>query len=136
MPSVYIETYGCQMNVADTELMRGPLARAGYPTAAAPAEADVILLNTCAIRAHAEERIVGRLRALAQHKLRRPQVQIGLTGCRAQHVRDRLLDQTPSLDFVAGPDAYRRLPTLLSGDPFVDVRLDRDETYADIAPAR
>jgi tRNA-2-methylthio-N6-dimethylallyladenosine synthase len=136
MPSVYIETYGCQMNLADTELMRGHLARSGYTAAADPAEADVILLNTCAIREHAEERIFGRLGALAQHKLRRPHVQIGLAGCMAQHFRDALLDRTPHLDFVAGPDAYRRLPALLSGDPFVDVRLDRDETYADIAPAR
>jgi tRNA-2-methylthio-N6-dimethylallyladenosine synthase len=136
MPAVYIETYGCQMNVADSELIRGHLARAGYAAATDPAEADVILLNTCAIREHAEERIVGRLGALAQHKLGRPSVQIGLAGCMAQHVRDRLLDRMPHLDFVAGPDSYRRLPTLLGGDAFVDVRLDRDETYADIAPAR
>ena len=136
MPSVYIETYGCQMNLADSELMRGHLARAGYAAAAEPDTADVILLNTCAIREHAEERIFGRLGALAQHKLRRPHVQIGVAGCMAQHVRDRLLDRTPHLDFVVGPDAYRRLPALLGGDPFVDVRLDRDETYADVAPQR
>jgi tRNA-2-methylthio-N6-dimethylallyladenosine synthase len=136
MPSVYIETYGCQMNVSDTELMRGHLARSGYTATSEPAEADVILLNTCAIREHAEERIFGRLGALARHKVRRPHVQIGLAGCMAQHFRDRLLDRTPHLDFVVGPDAYRRLPALLSGDPFVDVRLDRDETYADLAPER
>ncbi len=136
MPSVYIETYGCQMNLADTELMRGHLARSGYTAAAQPDEADVILLNTCAIREHAEERIVGRLGALARHKLRRPHVQIGLAGCMAQHGRDQLLERAPQLDFVIGPDAYRRLPALLAGDPFVDVRLDREETYADIAPDR
>ena len=136
MPTVYIETYGCQMNVADTELMRGHLTRSGYTPADDPAEADVILLNTCAIREHAEARIYGRLGALAQHKVRRPHVQIGLAGCMAQHFRDRLLDRSPHLDFVVGPDAYRRLPALLSGDPFVDVRLDREETYADLAPAR
>jgi tRNA-2-methylthio-N6-dimethylallyladenosine synthase len=136
MPSVYIETYGCQMNVADTELMRGHLARSGYTRADDPAQADVILLNTCAIRDHAEERIFGRLGALSHHKVRRPHVQIGLAGCMAQHFRDRLLDRTPQLDFVVGPDAYRRLPALLSGDPFVDVRLDREETYADLAPQR
>ncbi|HSP95795.1 MAG TPA: tRNA (N6-isopentenyl adenosine(37)-C2)-methylthiotransferase MiaB [Candidatus Dormibacteraeota bacterium] len=133
MPSVYIETYGCQMNVADSELMRGHLARSGYTTASDPADADVILLNTCAIREHAEERIFGRLGALAQYRLRKPHLQIGLAGCMAQHFRDKLLDR---LDFVVGPDAYRRLPELLSGDPFVDVRLDREETYADIAPQR
>jgi tRNA-2-methylthio-N6-dimethylallyladenosine synthase len=136
MPSVYIETYGCQMNLADTELLRGHLARSGYTAAADPGDADVILLNTCAIREHAEQRIVGRLGALARHKLRRPDVQIGLAGCMAQHVRDRLLDQMPHVDFVVGPDAYRRLPALLGGDPFVDVRLAPDETYADIAPER
>jgi tRNA-2-methylthio-N6-dimethylallyladenosine synthase len=136
MPSVYIETYGCQMNVADTELMRGHLARGGYTAATDPAAADVILLNTCAIREHAEERIFGRLGALARHKVGRPHVQIGLAGCMAQHVRDKLLDRLPQLDFVVGPDAYRRLPTLLGGEAFADVRLDREETYADIAPAR
>lgn len=136
MPSIYIETYGCQMNLADTELMRGHLTRSGYTRAEDPAEADVILLNTCAIRDHAEERIFGRLGALSHHKVRRPHVQIGLAGCMAQHFRDRLLDRTPQLDFVVGPDAYRRLPALLSGDPFVDVRLDREETYADLAPQR
>lgn len=136
MPTVYIETYGCQMNVADSELIRGHLSRSGYRTVAEPAEADVILLNTCAIREHAEERIFGRLGALAAHRRRRPHVQIGLTGCMAQHFRDHLLDKTPHLDFVAGPDAYRRLPELLGGDPFVDVRLDRDETYADLVPDR
>src|SRR5215468_1444949 len=94
MPSVYIETYGCQMNLADTELMRGQLARSGYTTAADPALADVILLNTCAIREHAEERIFGRLGTLARHKLDRPHVQIGLAGClpaAAGHARRRPL---------------------------------------------
>ncbi len=133
MPSVYIETHGCQMNVADSELLRGHLTRGGYTAAGDPADADVILLNTCAIREHAEERIFSRLSALAHFKTRRPHVQIGLAGCMAQHVRERLLEQ---LDFVVGPDAYRRLPELLGGDPFVDVRLDRDETYADLAPQR
>jgi tRNA-2-methylthio-N6-dimethylallyladenosine synthase len=135
MPSVYIETYGCQMNLADTELMRGHLARSGYTAADDPAAADVILLNTCAIRERAEERIFGRLGALARHKLARPHVQIGLAGCMAQHFRDRLLSQT-QLDFVVGPDGYRRLPALLGGDPFVDVRLDGVETYGDLAPER
>lgn len=136
MPSVYIETYGCQMNLADTEVVRGHLARAGYTAASDPAAADVILLNTCAIREHAEARIEGRLGALARHKLARPHVRIGVAGCMAQHVRDKLLERAPHLDFVVGPDAYRRLPSLLEGDPFVDVRLDREETYADLAPER
>jgi tRNA-2-methylthio-N6-dimethylallyladenosine synthase len=133
---VYIETYGCQMNLADTELLLGHLKRSGYARTEDPASADVILLNTCAIREHAEERVVGRLGDLNRHKQQKPGVQIGLTGCMAQHHRDRLLERAPYLDFVVGPDGYRRLPELLGGDPFVDVRLDRDETYADLSPER
>jgi tRNA-2-methylthio-N6-dimethylallyladenosine synthase len=139
MRSVYVETYGCQMNLADTELLFGHLGRHGYRRTDDPAGADVILLNTCAIREHAEARILGRLGELVRHKARRPDVQLGVAGCMAQHVRDRLLAQLPFVDFVVGPDAYRRLPALLgdgAADPFVDVRLDRGETYADIPPQR
>jgi tRNA-2-methylthio-N6-dimethylallyladenosine synthase len=139
MHSVYIETYGCQMNLADTELLLGYLGEHGYRRTDDPADADVILLNTCAIREHAEERVLGRLGDLVRHKARRPEVRLGLAGCMAQHVRDRLLEQLPFVDFVVGPDGYRRLPELLgntTGDPFVDVRLDRTETYADILPQR
>jgi len=136
MPTIYIETYGCQMNLADTELIRGHLSRSGYRAVSDPAEADVILLNTCAIRERAEERIFGRLGTLSKYKNQRPHVQIGLAGCMAQHFRDNLLEKTPHIDFVAGPDAYRRLPELLAGDPFVDVRLDKDESYADVDPDR
>jgi tRNA-2-methylthio-N6-dimethylallyladenosine synthase len=136
MPLVYVETYGCQMNLADSELILGTLRGAGYTRTAEPAAADVIVINTCAIREHAEERVLGRVGDLARHKLRRPHVQIGLTGCMAQHLRDRLLEGVSTLDFVVGPDSYRRLPALLGRDPFVDVRLDRDETYADLVPER
>ena len=138
MRTVYIETYGCQMNVADTELLFGHLGRQGYKRTDDPAAADVILLNTCAIREHAEERVVGRLGDLVRYKSRRPGVQLGIAGCMAQHVRDTLLGKLPFIDFVVGPDAYRRLPELLDAakDPFVDVRLDRSETYADLAPQR
>ncbi|MBI3785244.1 MAG: tRNA (N6-isopentenyl adenosine(37)-C2)-methylthiotransferase MiaB [Deltaproteobacteria bacterium] len=139
MRSVYIETYGCQMNIADTELLFGHLGRNGYQRTADPQSADVILLNTCAIREHAEERIIGRLGDLVRMKNGRPDVQLGIAGCMAQHVRDKLMDRLPFVDFVVGPDAYRRLPELLGepgGDPFVDVRLDKAETYADIAPRR
>jgi len=139
MRNIYIETYGCQMNLADTELLVGHLGTHGYARTADPAAADVILLNTCAIREHAEERVLGRLGDLARHKARRPGVQLGLAGCMAQHLRDKLMVQAPFLDFVVGPDAYRRLPEVLGtpgGDPLVDVQLDRDETYADIVPER
>jgi len=139
MRSVYIETYGCQMNLADTELLFGHLGRHGYQRTEDPAAADVILLNTCAIREHAEERVVGRLGDLVRHKAQRPEVQLGIAGCMAQHLRDALMTRLPFVDFVVGPDAYRRLPELLGhagGDPLVDVRLDRDETYADLVPQR
>lgn len=132
-PRVYLETYGCQMNIADSELIRAILRRAGYGSAARPEEADVILLNTCAIREHAEERVVCRLSDLARLKQRRPALRLGLLGCMAQHNRARLLEEAPYLDLVAGPDSYRRLPEFLGHagfDPVVDVRLDRDETYA------
>ena len=137
---VYIETYGCQMNISDTELILGLLKPQGYESTSTPDGADVILLNTCAIREHAEERIIGRLGDLVKHKARKPGIVLGLTGCMAQHHRDALLDKAPFLDLVLGPDAYRNLPALLSqeeaDEPLVSVRLDRDETYADVTPAR
>src|SRR5262245_41473874 len=137
---VYIETYGCQMNLADTELIVGLLKPHGYEPTQVAAQADVILLNTCAIREHAEERVLDRLGELVRHKTRRPGVLLGLTGCMAQHHRERLLDKAPFLDLVLGPDAYRTLPALLlqedRDEPLVSVRLDRDETYADLTPAR
>ncbi|MGH7949595.1 MAG: tRNA (N6-isopentenyl adenosine(37)-C2)-methylthiotransferase MiaB [Candidatus Binataceae bacterium] len=136
-PKVYLETYGCQMNIADSETVRAILRRAGYAAAERPEDADAILINTCAIREHAEARVLGRLGDLSRLKQRRPALKLGLLGCMAQHNRAALIEQAPYLDVVAGPDAYRRLPELLGRatfDPAVDVRLDRDETYADIAP--
>ncbi|MGO9452688.1 MAG: tRNA (N6-isopentenyl adenosine(37)-C2)-methylthiotransferase MiaB [Candidatus Binataceae bacterium] len=136
-PRVYLETYGCQMNIADSQTVTAVLRRAGYVTAERPEDADVILLNTCAIREHAEERVLGRLGDLARLKHRRPEVRLGLLGCMAQHNRAALVEKAPHLDLVAGPDSYRRLPEMIGRagfDPAVDVRLDRAETYADIAP--
>src|SRR5436309_2445269 len=137
---VYIETYGCQMNLADTELLLGLLKPHGYEPTQVAAQADVILLNTCAIREHAEERVLRRLGDLVRYKARRPSVRLGLMGCMAQHHREKLLDDAPFLDLVLGPDAYRNLPVLLAqedkDEPLVAVRLDRDETYADISPVR
>ncbi|HUN60234.1 MAG TPA: tRNA (N6-isopentenyl adenosine(37)-C2)-methylthiotransferase MiaB [Candidatus Binataceae bacterium] len=134
---VYLETYGCQMNIADSQLVNAVLRRAGYGSADKPQEADVILINTCAIREHAEERVIGRLSDLARLKHARPEVKLGLLGCMAQHNRASLIAKAPWLDLVAGPDTYRRLPELIgrSGfDPAVDVRLDRSETYAGLSP--
>jgi tRNA-2-methylthio-N6-dimethylallyladenosine synthase len=142
VPSVYIETYGCQMNVADTELILGHLAQHGWERAAAPDTADVILLNTCAIREHAETRVLGRLGDLARHKARRPGVRIGVTGCMAQHLRATLRERAPHVDVLVGPDGYRHLPALLAADdaepcdPHVGLRLGSDETYEDLPVAR
>ena len=137
---LYIETYGCQMNLADSELILGLLQPHGFEQTPRPDAADVILVNTCAIREHAEERVVGRLGDLRKHKARKPGVVLGLTGCMAQHHRDRLLAKAPFLDLVLGPDAYRSLPDLLAqaetDEPLVSVRLDRNETYADVSPVR
>jgi len=134
--AVFLETYGCQMNVADSELVSGVLRRHGYRRTDDPADADVLLLNTCAIREHAEERVLGRLSELLRYKTARPSVQMGLLGCMASHLREHLLDRAPYLDLIVGPDGYRDLPALLDDgvDPRVDVRLDRGETYADLTP--
>ncbi len=137
-PRVYLETYGCQMNIADSQMVTAILQQAGYATTSDANEADIILLNTCAIREHAEDRVLGRLSDLARLKDARPRRKLGLLGCMAQHNRASLLKKAPWLDVVAGPDSYRRLPELLAGvagDPTVDVRLDRAETYSDISPA-
>ena len=132
---VFIETYGCQMNVADSELMGGILAQEGYEAATSREEADVILINTCAVREKAEERVFGRLSHLLALKDANPNLLLGVTGCMANHLRDSILERAPYVDLVIGPDAYRRLPTLLDhaqtddADPLVDVRLDRRENY-------
>jgi tRNA-2-methylthio-N6-dimethylallyladenosine synthase len=110
----YIETYGCQMNISDTELMHGILADQGYEAAESPDDADVILVNTCAIRDHAEQRVIGRVGQLQQHRRDRPEVVIGVTGCMAQRMGDQLLDRSGGVDLVMGPDAYRLLPEKLA----------------------
>jgi len=135
--TVYVETYGCQMNVADSELINGVLAARGYRSVPEPARADVILLNTCAIRENAEEKVARRVRQLISERRGSRHVRIGLAGCMAQHHRDRLLQAIPGLDFVVGPDGYRRLGDLLEAEePASAVQLDRRETYADILPVR
>jgi tRNA-2-methylthio-N6-dimethylallyladenosine synthase len=139
MRNVFLETYGCQMNVADSELMAGVLERAGMVLVDRPEDADAVVLNTCAIREHAEQRVLGRLGEFAHLKLARPDLVVGVAGCMAQHLRARLLDHKRVLDLVVGPDGYRRLPELLlqaAGEPTAHVRLDRDETYGDLEPKR
>ncbi len=108
-PRAYVETYGCQMNIADGELMEGILEGAGYDIARSPEDADVILVNTCAIREHAERRVLGRVGQLNHFKRMRPGVVLGVTGCMAQRMKDELLDRAPYVDLVVGPDGYRGL---------------------------
>ncbi len=110
MKKAYIETYGCQMNISDTELMHGILAESGYTAVDAPEEADVILVNTCAVRDHAEQRVLGRVGQLQQVREDRPGVLIGVTGCMAQRMGAELLDKAGGVDLVMGPDGYRKLP--------------------------
>ena len=139
MKRVFLETFGCQMNLADSELMAGVLERAGLALVSRPEDADAVLLNTCAIREHAEQRVLGRLSQFARLKARRPGLIVGVTGCMAQHLRGRLLDQARVLDLVVGPDSYRDLPELLeraAREPVAVVRPDRDETYGDLEPRR
>jgi len=109
----YVETYGCQMNISDGELMEGVLSDHGYEIASSPDEADVILINTCAIREHAEKRVLGRVSQLSGLKRNRPEVVIGVTGCMAQRMGDLLLERAPLVDLVMGPDGYRSLPERL-----------------------
>jgi len=139
MTHVYIETYGCQMNEADSETVAGLLSGQGFELVGAPSEADAILVNTCAVREHAEERVLGRIGELAQYKHARPDVVIGVLGCMAQHLKDSLLRTSRFVDIVAGPDSYRRLPAMIDQartGRLVDVRLDHSELYDDIVPCR
>ena len=109
-PTVYIETYGCQMNVSDTELMLGKLTESGYESVAQPDGADVILINTCAIRDHAEQRVIGRLGEM-KSRMKRDAV-LGVTGCMAQRLGSKLLDRARHVSLVIGPDGYRDLRRL------------------------
>ena len=114
MKRVYVEWYGCQMNISDGELMEGLLEDHGYEIAADPEDADVILVNTCAIREHAERRVLGRVGQLSGLKRERPDLVIGVTGCMAQRMGETLLEQAPHVDLVMGPDGYRSLPERLA----------------------
>ena len=136
---VYIETYGCQMNVADTEVIFAILGKEGYERTEDMSEADVIMANTCSVRDNAEQRIRGRIEVFNQVRKGRPGVLVGILGCMAERLKEELL-ATGKVDVVAGPDAYRTLPALLaaaaSGTPQINVELSRSETYADIDPVR
>jgi tRNA-2-methylthio-N6-dimethylallyladenosine synthase len=135
---VYIETYGCQMNVADSELMFGVLGRMGYERADAPDEAEVMLVNTCAVRDNAEQRVIGRMGELQRHK--RAGDVLGVVGCMAQRLGPALLLQAPRVDLVVGPDGYRNLPHLIalaaSGQRLTDTEFRSWEHYEDVPPVR
>ena len=137
---MYIETYGCQMNVADSEVVISILSRAGYEPTENIKEAGLILINTCSIRDNAEQRIWGRLTAISHLKKQNNDLKIGIIGCMAERLKEKLLETDQLVDLVVGPDAYRKLPLLVteteSGHKAVNVLLSREETYADISPVR
>jgi tRNA-2-methylthio-N6-dimethylallyladenosine synthase len=138
MPRLYVETYGCQMNVADSELIAGVLGREGYVRTDDPAAADVVLVNTCAVRDHAEQRVLGRIGELKRHK--RPGAVLGVVGCMAQRLGPHLLERVPQVDLVVGPDGYRGLPALIArasaGERAADVEFRGWEHYEDVPSAR
>jgi len=137
---LYIESYGCQMNFSDSEIVASILIGEGYTTVADFKEADVILINTCSIRDNAEQRVLNRLRNFQGLKKKKPDLIVGMLGCMAERLKYELVEKKKVLDLVAGPDAYRDLPRLLqtveSGQKAVNVLLSREETYADISPVR
>ena len=136
---LFVETYGCQMNEADTELIAGLMRKRGYGLAESAQEADIVLLNTCAVRDKAEQRIFGRLGWLKTLKKEKPDLVLGVAGCMAERMRSDIHEKAPFVDLVIGPDAYRRLPDMIDSafadedsDFQVDVRLDKRETYSNV----
>ena len=140
MEKVYIETYGCQMNLADSEVVGSILRGAGHELADSMDEADFVLINTCAIRDNAEQRVRHRVRELRAAQGRNKSLRIGILGCMAERLQSRLMAEEDNVSFVCGPDAYRRLPALLAqvreGQRGTEVELSTTETYADIEPVR
>jgi len=137
---LFLESYGCQMNFSDSEIVASILGEAGFQTISDPFEADVILLNTCAIRENAELKVRQRLNDFKKKKKEKPSLVIGMLGCMAERLKYKLLDEEKLVDLVAGPDSYRDLPKLIetveSGQKAVNVLLSREETYGDISPVR
>ena len=137
---LYIESYGCQMNFADSEVVAAVMRNAGFATTASAEDADLIFLNTCAIRDNAEQKVRHRLKHLTGLKRQKPGLLVGMLGCMAERLKTQLLEEEKVVDIVAGPDAYRDIPRLVeeaeSGQKAVNVFLSREETYADIAPIR
>lgn len=137
---LYVESYGCAMNFADSEVVASILAKEGYSTTSDVEEANVVLINTCSIRENAEQRVRNRLTNFKKRKEQQPELVVGILGCMAERLKKDLLEEEKLVDLVAGPDAYRDLPNLIteveSGQKAVNVLLSREETYADIAPVK
>jgi tRNA-2-methylthio-N6-dimethylallyladenosine synthase len=138
-PAVYLETFGCQMNEADSALIAGRLRDAGYRRVPTPEQADVILVNTCAIREKAEDRVWGRTSQLLRHRRHNPDLVLGITGCMAEHLKHEVPRRAPYLSIVAGPDSYREIADIVTraraGQTVVDVALDRTEVYEGLDPS-
>lgn len=137
---LYIETYGCQMNVSDSEVVISIMQENGVACTSEIDEADIILINTCSIRENAEQRVWGRLDLFRQIKNKKPELLVGVIGCMAERLKEKLLEKEKLVDLVIGPDAYRELPALIeeagTGQKAINVLLSREETYADISPVR
>ncbi len=137
---LYVESYGCAMNFADSEVVASIMAKDGYITTRDVEEADVVLINTCSIRENAETRVRNRLTNFKKRKIRQPGLVVGILGCMAERLKKDLLEEEKLVDLVAGPDAYRDLPNLIeevgTGQKAVNVLLSREETYADISPVK
>ncbi|WP_375447905.1 tRNA (N6-isopentenyl adenosine(37)-C2)-methylthiotransferase MiaB [uncultured Fibrella sp.] len=137
---LYIESYGCQMNFSDSEIVAAVMRNAGFATTSSAEDADLIFLNTCAIRDNAEQKVRHRLKQLNTYKKKKPELLVGMLGCMAERLKTQLLEEEQIVDIVAGPDAYRDIPKLVdeaeTGQKAVNVFLSREETYADIAPVR
>lgn len=137
---LYIESYGCQMNFADSEIVASILLDQGFETTGDYKEADVVFINTCSIRENAEQRVRNRLSQFGAEKRRNPKLIVGVLGCMAERLKSKFLEEEKLVDVVVGPDAYRELPQLLSevesGHKAINVLLSREETYADISPVR
>lgn len=137
---LYIETYGCQMNVGDTEIVVSIMQGEGFVYTSNIAEADIIMINTCSVRDNAEQRVWGRLNEFKRYKKAKPGLLVGVIGCMAERLREELMERKRIVDVVAGPDSYRDLPRLVrsasDGARSVNVQLSREETYAEISPVR
>ena len=138
---LYVETYGCQMNFADTEIVNGVMGRYGYSVTEKIDDSSVVLLNTCSIRENAEARVYQRLTEIKKYKKKNPALVVGIIGCMAERLRRDLLDKTKLVDIVIGPDEYRKMPYMVenlieTGEKGIAVRLSRVETYDDITPVR